>query len=521
MKKHYVKLTAVIASAVLLVFLLAAVFYTYFITEKTMNECMKGANRRTEEALPGDWGEIDRDTWLRSLYLDCWRHSFFNWGDYGMCAIHDFGEGKMLKAGPFMELTAYRREPGNDSAASGHKFYDDYRIVNGRELYYQDWIILLEPDSEIKASLCFDPIQIDGMCDGVFIYDGTFTYSDWSNHSGETRTYQIGKNEFASDPVPVSEWVEGAEFESLVWCEADGDKRKMNEEAESILRSYFDESPLTIKYGFLTSYRIDFTISKYGVTYAAAVFHPLAIAIEEHIFTYLGLFFVLVVLEALVIFSMKKLYSNRMCYELMRRSLTRGIAHDLKTPLAIIRAYTEDWDYINEAERHEHAERLNAEVDHMASLIGNMLSVSKLDSEEELHPEEVELYAAAAAVREQLKPLIRERGLTVKLLARHEGEKYYVFADPKMILIALSGNEKRVMFFVRNDGPGISETDLKKIWEPFYKGDQARTDRIGSSGMGLAISRSILKLHKAKYGCSSNENETSFWFTIKRVQRNG
>ena len=138
---------------------------------------------------------------------------------------------------------------------------------------------------------------------------------------------------------------------------------------------------------------------------------------------------------------------------------------------------------------------------------------------------------------EKMKPIIEERGLKVKLITDVIGGKYCVSADPKMIKIVIGnfitnaikyadtrveikllGNDKRVKFMVSNDGEGISKKDIKKIWEPFYKGDKARTDRLGSSGMGLAINRSILRLHKAKYKCISDKCETSFWFEMKRVK---
>ena len=71
----------------------------------------------------------------------------------------------------------------------------------------------------------------------------------------------------------------------------------------------------------------------------------------------------------------------------------------------------------------------------------------------------------------------------------------------------------------RNDGDTISAKDLKKIWDLFYKQqDKARTDRMGSNGVGLAVNKSILELHKAKFGAESRSGETTFWFEMKKAK---
>lgn len=242
-------------------------------------------------------------------------------------------------------------------------------------------------------------------------------------------------------------------------------------------------------------------------------------------------------MEVLVVFIMKKLYSNRMCYELMRQDLTRGIAHDLKTPLAVTKAYTENWEYIDEENRPEYSEKINQEVDQMSSLISQMLSVSKLDSDTKLNTEEIELNAMVSAVVNQMQPIIQERELNVKIVTDQIDGEYLINADPKMMRIVISNfisnavkyaekivtvkllkDSKTIMFMIENDGEGISKKDIRKIWEPFYRGDKARTDRLSSSGMGLAINKSILNLHKAKYKCTSEQCRTIFWFKMRKVK---
>ena len=66
-------------------------------------------------------------------------------------------------------------------------------------------------------------------------------------------------------------------------------------------------------------------------------------------------------------------------------------------------------------------------------------------------------------------------------------------------------------FRVFNEGEHIAREDIQKIWEPLYKADEDRSRNDGSSGMGLAISAGILKLHGLKYGVENVEGGVEFY----------
>ena len=63
-------------------------------------------------------------------------------------------------------------------------------------------------------------------------------------------------------------------------------------------------------------------------------------------------------------------------------------------------------------------------------------------------------------------------------------------------------------------------TFTDKEWDVFYKTDESRSDRISSSGVGLAVVKNILDMHKAKYGCDSGEGGTIFWFSMDTNKSN-
>ena len=429
----------------------------------------------------------------------------------------------------------------------------------------------------------YEHVEIDAMCDEHFIFNGTI-------NDGE-HVYTIGENELSSaeNAVHVTEWLKKIEgSDSMDWinhtsstnlkasyytvakteyekkmCEKA--KKKLEEVIDKVEKGYViktnndgsisysghDDINERMENGEITSYSqkelgTSFYISHRAInsdtdnTYVIYLFHPLEIAFRINIKKYITSLIVFILLEIFVVIVMRKLYSNRMKYELMRQDLTRSIAHDLKTPLAITKAYTENWEYIDEKDRHRYAERLHSEIDNMTSIINNMINMSKFDSKQDLKLEKVELRSMVSEILERMKPIISERELDVRFFTDKEDGMYSVLADPKMIRIAINNfitnavkyaeswiyidlysYEKKIKFVIGNDGKTISKKDIKKIWEPFYKGDKARTDRIGSSGMGLAINSSILRLHKAKHKCTSKNGRTTFWFEIKRMDKNG
>lgn len=559
MKKHYIRLTAIITSLILLAFVIIEGLYTYVTATKIMNEKMALAENHALKL--SSIARVDNtDNIIHMAYYEFKLQSQYcrndDIGFYGMIKLDD---GKVVESGDFVEVMSVSKDNSN-------KF--DYRYF--------------PVSSDFKRENAFiSYFDIDAMCDDNFIFNGKFSYheQDPKNFSKyNTFEYTIGDNELASieNAVPVSEWQGDnnlhAEYYKMAQTkyEAKLDKQAKKQLAE--VRSKIDKGYVfkiyqndgtfyyqseaaeasSIQEKIESGQVVSFVQNKLGTSYYIThssinskndnaflcyVFHPLELAFRGHILLYIMSLIALIIIEAFVVAMMKKMYGNRMSYELMRQDLTRSIAHDLKTPLAVTKAYTENWEYIDEEDRHEYAEKLNAEVDNMAAMINNMLNMSKLDSEKDLKLEEVELYAMTSAIYERMKPLIAERGLKTKLITDVIGGKYYVKADPKMIKIAIGnfmtnavkyaeskveikllGKDKKVTFMVTNDGEGISKKEIKRIWEPFYKTDKARTDRMGSSGMGLAINSSILRLHKAKYKCISDKTETSFWFELKRVK---
>ena len=272
--------------------------------------------------------------------------------------------------------------------------------------------------------------------------------------------------------------------------------------------------------------------------YDTYIFHPLAYVFSNYMYAYILFIFVLMVLLAVTIILMRRMYVNRMNFESRTQSLTRSFAHELKTPLAVTKAYVENWDLVDENDRADVSAKINAEVDHMSKMVNTLLNLSKMDSGEiKLDLEEVELFELSEACFKHMEKIAKEKNMKVDFKKDNDDAEYVVMADLDMMNMVISnflsnaikyGKEKvdvslqtsgcNVMFKVTNDGGTISSKDLKKIWDLFYKKDKARTDRMSSNGVGLAVNKSILELHKAKFGAESAAGQTTFWFEMKKAK---
>jgi len=237
-------------------------------------------------------------------------------------------------------------------------------------------------------------------------------------------------------------------------------------------------------------------------------------------------------MTAIIVISSKSMRSDRV-KTLMSSTLITGFSHELKTPLAVVGALVENWDYIDEADRPEYEGRLAQEIEHMEDLVSG-LDEASATYVVKVKREVVNLHDLAYEVYNLQKYIIEDRNLNVSIRA-DEPEKCYVLGDRELLGIAmgnflsnatkharsevrieLSAEGKHVRFTIANDGDVIDKKDADRVWELFYNKDEARTDRYSGSGVGLAVTKRILKCARARFGCKPGDGETIFWFEMRK-----
>ena len=200
------------------------------------------------------------------------------------------------------------------------------------------------------------------------------------------------------------------------------------------------------------------------------------------------------------------------------RRFTADASHELKTPLAVLRADVERSmsSASTRAERMVALEEALHETTRMADLVESLLTLARADEGRfDLHRERVELEPLAREVYETASILSEPAGLTVTM---SEPAHVAVLGDAARlrqlflnlttnaikytprggsVQIALTSHEHTAAFSVRDTGIGISAADLPHVFERFYRADRARsraTERSGF-GLGLAITKWIAEAH--------------------------
>ena len=213
------------------------------------------------------------------------------------------------------------------------------------------------------------------------------------------------------------------------------------------------------------------------------------------------------------------------------RAFTRAAAHELKTPLAVLRTHAEALrEDIDPARRQEYLGVVVEESDRMAALVGSLMDLARLESGVKTEGEPLDLTALVEGSAARLELLAQQKGigLTTQLApAAVWGDKLRLeelvdnLADNALrhctpggrVTIALEQVGKQVALTVDNDGHPIPPEHLLHIWEPFYRGDQGRSRADGGAGLGLAVVRAVAEAHGG--GCWAANRPGGVTFTVQ------
>lgn len=221
-----------------------------------------------------------------------------------------------------------------------------------------------------------------------------------------------------------------------------------------------------------------------------------------------------------------------------RREFVANASHELRTPLSMIKGYVETLldgaqDDPQALDRFLHT--IAKHTDRLTLLVEDLLSLSKLESEpNRLSLAEVNLNALAAGVIEEfaskasaLEMELRNKIPADVVLQADEAQLRQVFFNLVDNAVKYSGKGSRVALSskpgIRNfvevcvcdDGPGIPQDALDRIFERFYRVDKSRSRESGDTGLGLAIVKHIVQLHGGTVWCESSHGEGArFFFTL-------
>lgn len=219
-----------------------------------------------------------------------------------------------------------------------------------------------------------------------------------------------------------------------------------------------------------------------------------------------------------------------------RKELVDNLSHEMKTPLGVIRAYTEGLqDETDEEKRTKYSEVIIAETERMNCLITTLLDLSALENgATQLHPERFDFVEFLETVAGRLLMDIPDADFVLQ----YELPEHPVYADtdkgrmeqvldnlivnakrnvqPGGILkLSLTEHDTMLDFTIFNQGPSIPQENLSKIWTKFYRD---RNSKYSGSGLGLAIVAQILSMQHMDYGAENRDDGVAFYFSIPTIK---
>jgi two-component system sensor histidine kinase KdpD len=223
-------------------------------------------------------------------------------------------------------------------------------------------------------------------------------------------------------------------------------------------------------------------------------------------------------LEALVAIALRRdeIQAEAVETRALRRSdevktaLLRAVSHDLRTPLTAIVAagHALSSPSLTDGDRTELAEAVVSEGERLASLVEKLLDLSRLQAGgAQPSPEWVSLEDVVLSARDSLAlpnaqirvsmpvdmPPVRADAAQLERAFANLMENACRYAGQAPVSVNARRNDGKVIVSVVDQGPGIPEAELQRIFEPFYRGSKADGSQWSGSGLGLAIARGFVE----------------------------
>ncbi|MBX7225326.1 MAG: sensor histidine kinase [Chitinophagales bacterium] len=225
--------------------------------------------------------------------------------------------------------------------------------------------------------------------------------------------------------------------------------------------------------------------------------------------------------------------------ETYRREFVGNVSHELKTPIFNALGYIETLlDGIeDEKMERDYLQKAAANIERLETIVTDLLEVSKFESGQmKLHKACFDIVELTQKVFYQYEIQAEEHDVTLKI--EGQPKEVLVFADPNRILQVLENLisnsikygkiggttivrfvdlEEQMLIEVSDNGPGIDEKDIPRLFERFFRTDKGRSRKMGGTGLGLSIVKHIIEAHEQTINIRSEPDvETTFGFTVQK-----
>ena len=229
--------------------------------------------------------------------------------------------------------------------------------------------------------------------------------------------------------------------------------------------------------------------------------------------------------------TIKDITSTRRTVEIQKNFIS-NVSHELKTPLTNIKGYLIALEDAPKEIRLRFLNIINNNVEKLENIVLDFLNISKIESSKILQVVPVEPKLIEDQIRESLFGIIKrkkaELNFNWNLLEINQGmintdkEKLimilknliengiiYNTSEIPSIEVDITEEKSKYLFSVKDNGIGIPQDKLKKVFDRFYRVDKARTSNMGGTGLGLAIVKEIIEQFGGEIIIESSEHEGS------------
>lgn len=235
--------------------------------------------------------------------------------------------------------------------------------------------------------------------------------------------------------------------------------------------------------------------------------------------------------------SIKVLASDLENLKNERNEFLASISHELRTPLTYIKGYADiaRRQETNNEDRNKYLGIIHEETLKLSKLVKELFHLAKMDENSfSIEKEEVHLLPYFEMIIEKVSPALQENHMVLLLECPDD---LYAQIDPvrfEQVILNLIDNARkysepntkirvevsnisgRIHIKIQDEGKGIPEVNLPRIFERFYRVDKSRTRALGGTGLGLAIVKQLVEAHGGTIKATSNPNSgTAFEIILK------
>jgi two-component system phosphate regulon sensor histidine kinase PhoR len=229
--------------------------------------------------------------------------------------------------------------------------------------------------------------------------------------------------------------------------------------------------------------------------------------------------------------------------ENFRKDFLANVSHELKTPLTTLQGYVDtliDGAITDPEVNIKYLQRSSFTIERMIAMVEDLETITKLEQNADpLHITKFDFIALAKEVIDMMELKANTRNIQINI-QNHASIPVYVLADKekiRQVLVNLVDNsikygkqygktiikiyyfEQNLLIEVEDNGIGMDEIHLQRIFERFYRVDKSRSREVGGTGLGLAIVKHIIEAHNQHINVRSKVGVgTTFTFTLPLAQ---